>query len=265
MSDNTLRTLFVADVVGKPGYEVLTEILPSTIDKYKIDFVIANGENTNNGKGITESQAERFFKLGVDVITGGNHTWENWKLKELFQKEDRILRPANYPESNIGTGVKTIQIRDDLKVSVLNLQGRTFMYPIDCPFQSANKLIEELQKESPLIFVDFHAEATAEKIAMGWYLDGRVSAIIGTHTHVQTADERILPKGTAYITDAGMTGPHDSVIGMNIDIALHRFLKQTPRKFELATENNRFNAIIIDTNINTGQSKSIQRLSLPKD
>ncbi len=263
MQNNILKVLFVADVVGKPGYDILTEILPGFIDKYKIDFVIANGENTNNGKGITDKQAERFFKLGVDVITGGNHTWENWKLKELLQNYDKILRPANYPEGNLGSGVVIVEAGEKSKIAIINLQGRTFMYPIDCPFRAADKIIDEVKKETSIILVDFHAEATAEKIAMGWYLDGRVSAIIGTHTHVQTADERILPKGSAFITDAGMTGPHDSVIGMDVGIALHRFIKQTPRKFELATENSRFNAVLIDIDTKSGQSQSIQRISLP--
>lgn len=265
MQKNRVRVLFVADVVGKPGYEILSEILPGVIDRHKIDFVIANGENTNNGKGITEKQAERFIKLGVDVITGGNHTWENWKLKDLFQNYNQVIRPANYPEGNIGTGVAVVEIRDNLKVAVLNLQGRTFMYPIDCPFRAADKLLHDIKKETSIILVDFHAEATAEKLAMAWYLDGRVSALIGTHTHVQTADERILPNGSAYITDAGMTGPHDSVIGMDIGIALHRFIKQTPRKFELATSNSRFNAVLIDIDTQSGKGLSIKRISLPQE
>ncbi len=265
MSKNHLvNILFVADVVGQPGCEILARMLPSLKKQYRADLIIVNGENANNnGKGITQKIARRFFELGVDVITGGNHTWENRNIHELFADEPRILRPANYPEENPGQGVYVARLLDDTRVAVINLQGRTFMYPIRCPFRMADELIREVQAETPLIVVDFHAEATAEKIALGWYLDGKVSAVIGTHTHVQTADERILPKGTAYITDAGMTGPHDSVIGMKIQPALHRFLQQTPARFDVANENLRFCGVLLKLDKSTGKAQSIERILLP--
>ncbi|MDQ7052118.1 MAG: TIGR00282 family metallophosphoesterase [candidate division KSB1 bacterium] len=265
MSSNHLLTvLFVADVVGQPGCEILSRLLPTLKKQYRADFVIANGENANNnGKGITDKIARRFFDLGVDVITGGNHTWENRKINELFKEEPRVLRPANYPDENPGKGVYIARLLDDTRIAVINLQGRTFMYPIRCPFRMADALIKQVKQETHLIIVDFHAEATAEKIALGWYLDGKASAIIGTHTHVQTADERILPKGTAYITDAGMTGAHDSVIGMKIPNALHRFLNQTPSRFDVANENLRFSGVLITIERDTGKAQSIQRISLP--
>ncbi len=261
---NQLTLLFVADVVGQPGCEILARLLPGMKKQYRADLVIANGENANNnGKGITEKIARRFFNLGVDIITGGNHTWENRKIAELFETEPRILRPANYPEGNPGKGYYILTLLDQTKVAVINLQGRTYMFPIRCPFRMADELIEEIRQETRLIIVDFHAEATAEKIALGWYLDGRVSAIIGTHTHVQTADERILPKGTAYITDAGMTGAHDSVIGMKINGAIERFIHQTPRKFDVANENLKFSGVVVSIDKLTGKALKIQRIFAP--
>ncbi|HHL73123.1 MAG TPA: TIGR00282 family metallophosphoesterase [Bacteroidetes bacterium] len=265
VSSDAVRILFIADIVGQPGMDAVKTLLPGIQKEHRIDFTIANGENANAGRGITEKQARVLFGLGVDLITGGNHTWENWQSKQLFANEERVLRPANYPDENPGKGYFTATLNDDTKISVLNIQGRTFMYPLFCPFRKADELIPKLKKESRIIFVDFHAEATAEKIALGWYLNGRVSAVVGTHTHVQTADERILPDGgTAYITDAGMTGAHDSVIGMSTKKALHRFLKQTPAKFEVAEKNMRINGVVVTIDKESGKAISIERVAKPE-
>ncbi len=265
VSSSSIRILFIADIVGQPGMDAVKTLLPLIKKSQKIDFTIANGENANAGKGITEKQARVLFGYGVDLITGGNHTWENWHSKQLFANEERVLRPANYPDENPGKGHYVATLDDGTKLAVLNIQGRTFMYPLLCPFRKADELLPRLKKESNIIIVDFHAEATAEKIALGWYLNGRVSAVIGTHTHVQTADERVLPDGgTAYITDAGMTGAHDSVIGMSIKKALHRFLKQTPAKFEVAEANMRLNGVIIEVDKDSGKALSIQRIAKPE-
>ncbi len=261
MTESLLRVMFVADVVGQPGCDVLYKLLPGLQAEHNVDFTIVNGENANNnGKGITLKIAKRFFAANVDAITGGNHTWENWRNAELFAEEERVLRPANYPEGNIGRGYKIFDLGSGDKLAILNLQGRTFLYPILCPFRYADEVLKQISKETKNIIIDFHAEATAEKIALGWYLDGRVSAIFGTHTHVQTADERVLPRGTAYITDAGMTGSHDSVIGMKRDIAIQRFIYQTPRVFEVANKNLKLSAVIVDIDRNSGKAKKITRL-----
>lgn len=259
----TVRVLFIADVVGQAGCEILLRKVPKLKAFYKTDVIIANGENANNnGKGITHNIAKRFFECGVDLITGGNHSWENKKVHELFETEPRVLRPANYPEGNPGRGVSFIQLGNDTELAVINLQGRTFLYPIQCPFLVADRILDEVNKRTNLILVDFHAEATAEKIALGWYLDGRVSGVIGTHTHVQTADERILPQGTAYITDVGMTGAHDSVIGTKIDNAIRRFIFQTPLAFQIASENPRLCGVILDINAANGKAEAITRISV---
>lgn len=262
--DDEITVLFIADIVGQPGCEILLRLLPSLQKQHDVDFTIANGENANNnGKGITLKIARRFFNAGVDLITGGNHTWENRNNGELFKEESRVLRPANYPEGNLGRGYQYATLSDGTRIAVANLQGRTFLYPILCPFRFAETLIAEMRRETPIILIDFHAEATAEKIALGWHLDGKVSAVIGTHTHVQTADERILPGGTAYITDAGMSGAHDSVIGMQIQSAIDRFILQTPTQFQVAKDNLRLSGVIIKINKETGKATSIRRLLVP--
>lgn len=260
--NNTLNVLFIADIVGQAGCEILIKKIPELKEKYAAHFVIANGENANNnGKGITLKIAKRFFEAGVDLITGGNHTWENRNNVELFENEERVLRPANYPDGNIGKGYYLAELQDTMtKIGVLNLQGRTFLFSILCPFLYADKMIEILKKETNIIIVDFHAEATAEKIALGWYLDGKVSGVIGTHTHVQTADDKILPKGTAYITDVGMTGSHKSVIGTKIEHAIHRFIYQTPSKFEIASDDPKLSGVLIAIDSISGKAKSIERI-----
>ena len=256
--------LFIADIVGKPGLDVVASLLPRLKEENRPDFIIANGENAaENGRGITEAAANLCFELGVDVITGGNHIWENADIYHIWKrKENRILRPANFPRPNPGTGYTIVELTDQSRAAVINLQGRTFMMTIDCPFKAADDIVRRLEDKADFAIVDFHAEATAEKIALGWHLDGRVSAIIGTHTHVQTADERVLPGGTAYLTDAGMTGPVDSVIGMRKDTAVKRFVRQTPMRLEPAASKAQFCGVIIEIDKATAKAASIKRLCL---
>ncbi len=258
----TWTVLFIADIVGKPGLDITARLLPSLREKYLPDLIIANGENGANGKGLTEAIAKEYFGLGVDVITGGNHIWDNPEIFKIWQKDLRVLRPANYPAGNPGRGYVIIDLPGDAKAAVLNLQGRTYLYSIECPFRVADAILRHVHETTKFIIVDMHAEASAEKMALAWHLDGRVSAVIGTHTHVQTADERILPKGTAYITDAGMTGPFDSVIGMRTEIAIKRFMRQIPMRFEPATENPRLCALVVRIDKATAQAVGVERLCL---
>jgi len=258
-----INILFLADIVGKPGLDITTQLLPTLKRKYDVSLCIANGENGARGKGLTERIAKQFFSIGIDLITSGNHIWENRVFHSYLATADRVLRPLNYPEGNPGKGFAIIPIQPGLSVGVINLQGRTFMYPINCPFRTANWAISKIKNETNIILIDFHAEATAEKYALGWFLDGKVSGIIGTHTHVQTADERILPGGTAYITDVGMTGAFDSVIGMKKEVAIQRFLQQTPRKYLIAEENLKISGAVICVEVETGKALSIERIQLP--
>lgn len=260
MQDN-LRLLFIGDIVGKPGRSAVKTLLPGLIDKLKIDFIIANGENAAGGFGITEKVAKELFQLRINVITTGNHVWDKKEDISYIAKEPLILRPFNYPPGVPGQG-SIIYNLEGLKIGVINLAGRVFMTPVDCPFRTGLSEIERISEETRIIIIDFHAEATSEKIAMGYYLDGKVSAVIGTHTHVQTADERILPKGTAYITDVGMTGPLDSIIGIEVPQIIERFLYQMPKKFEVAKGRTVLSAVLIDINTKTGLSRSIQRIYL---
>ncbi|MFQ5638844.1 MAG: TIGR00282 family metallophosphoesterase [bacterium] len=260
---NEINILFIADIVGKSGLDIVSKITPSLKEKYRIDFCIANGENGCEGKGLTKRIAQDYFNLGIDIITSGNHIWDNRDIYEELNSSAKILRPLNYPDGNYGKGSTVVNLENGLKIGVVNLQGRTFMYSIDCPFKTGLSEIRRMQKETDIILVDFHAEATAEKCAMGWWLDGKVSAVIGTHTHVQTADERILPEGTAYITDVGMTGPFDSVIGMKKEVAIKRFLHQTPARFKMAEKNLRYCAVVVTVNCESGCSTKIQRINLP--
>jgi metallophosphoesterase (TIGR00282 family) len=261
--DDNIIALFIADIVGKPGLDITELYLSGLIKKYNADIVIANGENAHQGKSITAQIASQYHLLGINVITSGNHIWDNYKVFEVLKEDPYLLRPVNYPRGLPGRGFTIFTAKNGVKIAVLNLQGRTFMASIDCPFQSANFHLEKLKEETPVIVVDFHAEATAEKLAMGWFLDGRASAVIGTHTHVQTADERILPVGTAYITDVGMTGPHDGVIGMKKEVSLRRFTMQTPHKYEMASENVRFQGVVVKIDHMSGRAISIERINLP--
>jgi len=260
----SVNILFVGDIVGKPGLDLTETLLRSYIEKYSIDICIANGENLSDGKGIVPEDAQRLFSLGVHAITGGNHTWDKWQTRKLLAKENRVLRPLNYPKENPGLGFTVIEVQGVPKVGVLNIQGRTFMPTIDCPFKAAEWALAKMKEHTNIIIVDFHAEASAEKVAMGWYLDGKVSALIGTHTHTPTADGRIMPDGTAYITDVGMTGPYDSVIGMKKDIAIRRFIYQTPFKYEGASHDVRFCGVYVQVDVQTGKANKFEQIIFPQ-
>jgi len=257
-----INILFVGDIIGKPGLQMVETWLPSLEKKYKADIIIANGENVAEGKGCTEKEGKILFDLGVNVITGGNHTWDKHQSQEYLKIEPRSLRPLNYPKGTYGNGYYITETKKG-KVAVINLQGRAFMPAIDCPFRTADWVIKKLRSETKVLFIDIHAEATAEKLALANYLDGKVSAVIGTHTHVQTSDERILPQGTAYITDAGMTGPYESVIGMKTEAAVNRFLYQTPQKYQTAINDVHLSVVFIEVNSETGNALRIERIFFP--
>src|SRR5476649_687420 len=260
-----IRLLFIGDIVGKPGRELVRRGLAGIVDFHRIDLVIANAENSAAGFGITREIGDQILEWGVDVMTSGNHIWDKKEALNYIGAEPRLLRPANFPAGAPGNGSYLARTRDGQSVGVVNVMGRVFMLNIDDPFAVVLREIEALKQRTRIIFVDFHAEATSEKIAMGWHLDGKVTAVVGTHTHVQTADERILPKGTAYLTDVGMTGPHDSVIGVEIDAALGRFLTALPARFETASGNPRLNAVIVDADEQTGRALDIERISYSAD
>lgn len=255
--------LFVGDIYGKPGRRAVAEIIPRLREQRSVDFCVANGENAAGGFGITEPIAETLLRHGVDVITGGNHIWDHRQTVAYVQRGGRILRPANYPPEVGGSGATVQETESGVPVGVLNLQGRTYTGEFDCPFRVGRREVQKLRETVRVVVVDFHGEATSEKMAFGWYLDGEVSAVLGTHTHVQTSDERVLPGGTAYITDAGMTGPHDSVIGVRKELALRRFLTQMPTKFEPARGDIRLCGALIDVDETTGHARTIERLNIP--
>jgi len=256
-----LRILFIGDIVGRPGRELVRQGLGALVEHHTIDLVIANAENAAAGFGITREIGDQLLEWGVDVMTSGNHIWDKKEALDYIGTESRLLRPANYPAGAPGNGNYLARTKDGQTVGVINVMGRVFMPLLDDPFAIVLKEIEALKARARIIFVDFHAEATSEKIAMGWHLDGKVTAVVGTHTHVQTADERVLPKGTAYLTDVGMTGPHDSVIGVEIQAALGKFISGLPARFDTATENPRLNAVVIDADEQTGRATDIERLS----
>ena len=257
-----MKILFIGDIIGSPGRMAVRELLPALIAKKKIDFVIANCENVAAGFGVTKNVVEELFKYKIAVLTSGNHIWNKREVLEFIGDFDRLLKPANYPQSTPGAGSVVVPLQDGISVGVLNLAGRVFMQPIDCPFVTAKNKIAELREKTKIIIVDIHAEATSEKKALGWYLDGEVSAVLGTHTHVQTADEEILPQGTAYISDVGMTGPFDSVIGIKKETIIERFLTQMPNKFDLAKNDIRMQGVIMDIDAENGKAKSIERISV---
>ncbi len=256
-----MKILFIGDIVGEPGRQVVQQLLPKLKRQHEIDLVIANGENSAGGAGITVNTAMEIYGAGVDVITTGDHLWDQKEVTALLQNEPRFLRPFNYPRGTVGQGSMIWQVASMPPVAVLNLQGRTFMTPLENPFTCAQVEVERLRKITPIIFVDMHAEATSEKIALGRMLDGKVSAVIGTHTHVQTADEQIFPGGTAYLSDAGFTGPQASVLGREIEPVIRRFLTNTPQKFGVATENIMLKGALVEVDNNSGRALKIERVS----
>jgi metallophosphoesterase (TIGR00282 family) len=255
-----MKILFIGDVFGRPGRRAVRACLDELVATHGIELVIANAENAAAGFGLTPDVARELFDAGVHVLTGGNHTWDKPEVLRLLEDHERILRPHNYPSQNPGSGMTVVR-SDSARVAVLNLQGRAFMpHSIDCPFQAADRLLEAVRDEADVIVVDFHAEATAEKQALAWHLDGRVAALVGTHTHVQTADERVFPKGMAYITDLGMTGPHESIIGVNVQQSLGRFLTGRNTRFEPATGDVRLHAAVVDADPASGRARAIERI-----
>ena len=260
-----MKILFIGDIVGSPGRKIVHDRLADILAQREVDLCIANGENSASGFGITPRLAEELFASGIEVLTGGNHIWDRKEILDFFPHEPRLLRPANFPNGAPGKGLFIGRAKNGVGFAVLNLQGRTFMTPLDDPFRAANAELAKIPADVRVILVDMHAEATSEKQAMGWYLDGKVSAVIGTHTHVATADERVLPGGTAVITDVGMTGPHDSVIGMEKSGILQRFLDGMPARFSVAEGDIQMNSVRIDVDESTGRARSIERLNFRLD
>ncbi|MGH7356082.1 MAG: TIGR00282 family metallophosphoesterase [Candidatus Rokuibacteriota bacterium] len=257
-----MNILMIGDIYGEPGRAALAKLLPGLRREHAIDFCVVNVENAAGGFGVTPPMARQFLEQGVDVMTSGNHIWDKREIVEYITKENLLLRPANFPTGTPGVGHVTVKAGPH-RVAVLNLMGRVFMLPIDCPFRKADEIVPELRADTPIVLVDMHCEATSESQAMGWYLDGRVSACVGTHRHVQTADERVLPGGTAYITDLGMTGPTEGVIGVDREQILQRFLHQMPARFETAKGPAALHGVVIVVDPDTGRASSIRRLSVP--
>lgn len=256
-----MRILFVGDIVGRVGRRTLAALLPGLVESRGVDFTIANCENAAGGIGVTPKIGRELLDLGIDVLTSGNHVWDKRDAFEFLGECDRVLRPANYPPGAAGRGAGVYASRAGTKVGVVNLQGRVFMQEIDCPFRTGSELLMELRDTTPVLIVDVHAEATSEKLALGWYLSGQASAVLGTHTHIQTADERVLDGHTAYITDVGMTGPFDSVIGIRKDLSIARFVTQLPQRFEAASGPGMLNGVLMDIDEETGRAASIERVA----
>jgi metallophosphoesterase (TIGR00282 family) len=260
-----LKVFFIGDIVGSPGRRIVHERLGDILAQRQVDLCIANGENSASGFGITPRIVQELLAGGVEVITGGNHIWDRREIMEFFPHEPRLLRPANFPQGAPGSGLYVGRARNGVPYAVLNLQGRTFMTALDDPFRTAGCELAKIPLDVKVIFVDMHAEATSEKMAMGWHLDGKVSVVVGTHTHVATADSRVLPGGTAYITDVGMTGPHDGVIGMDKRGVLQRFLDSMPARFVVAEGDIQMNTVLVDVDESTGLARSIERLNFRLD
>ncbi|MBD1379291.1 TIGR00282 family metallophosphoesterase [Metabacillus arenae] len=259
-----MKILFVGDIVGSPGRTMLKEYLPKLKGKYNPHLTIVNGENAAHGKGITAKIFQSFTEQGAQVVTLGNHSWDKKEIFEFIDETPNLIRPANFPEGNPGKGIFFAKVFGK-EIAVINLQGRTFLHAIDCPFRAAENLIEQARKRTNIIFVDFHAEATSEKQAMGWYLDGKVTAVVGTHTHVQTADNRILPKGTAYISDVGMTGPYDGILGVEKEAVIKRFLTNLPVRFEVAEGRTVLSAVLVEADDKSGKAVKIDRILINDD
>jgi metallophosphoesterase (TIGR00282 family) len=263
-----MRILFIGDIFGRPGRTIVRERLPELVKQHNVDLIIANGENAAAGFGITAALAEELFEMGIEVLTSGNHIWDKREILEFFESANgnpysparRLLRPANYPSTLPGWGLFQGKTKANVPYAVMNLQGRVFMTSNDDPFRVADELLKRVTEK--VILVDIHAEATSEKISMGWYLDGRVTAVLGTHTHIPTADEHVLPNGTAYQTDVGMTGPYDSVIGVKKELVINRFLTNMPARFEAASGDVRLCAVVIDCDESSGKARSIKRIML---
>lgn len=253
-----MRILFVGDIVGSPGRRILKDHLADIVEQRTIDLAVVNCENAASGFGITPRLADELFAAGADVLTGGNHIWDRKEIMEYLPHEPRLLRPANFPDGLPGSGLFIGSARNGMRYAVLNLQGRTFMAPIDCPFRAAERGLARIPPDVKVVVVDMHAETTSEKQAMGWFLDGKVSAVVGTHTHVATSDARVLPNGTAFITDVGMTGPHDSIIGMTKEPIIQRFLNSLPARFEVAEGEVKMHTVLIDVDEATGRARSIE-------
>ncbi len=254
-----MNLLFLGDIVGSPGRRAVEELLDRVVDHYFIDLVVGNAENASGGIGITPAVADQLLNTGMDLLTSGNHIWKHKEIIPYLEDTDRLLRPANYPPGAPGRGHTILETAIGQQVAVINLEGRVFMNPLDCPFRTVDLVLSQISPEVKIILVDMHAEATSEKLAMGWYLDGRVSAVVGTHTHVQTADERVFPKGTGYITDVGMTGPLNSVIGMKTEVILERFLTQRPQSFKVASQNIQLQGVVLKFD-DQGRCQEIIRL-----
>jgi metallophosphoesterase (TIGR00282 family) len=257
-----MKVLFIGDIFGEPGRRALARAVPRLVAQRQIDIVIGNGENVAGGFGITPELAEELFDLGLAVITTGNHAWDKKEILDYFPREPRLLRPANYPSGVPGNGSVVVESAGGEQLGVLQLMGRAYMPTLDCPFHVAKKELAALKKRTVAVIVDMHAEATSEKMAMGHYLDGEVVAVVGTHTHVQTADDQILPKGTAYVTDIGMTGPLHSVIGVKKELAIEKFLTGMPRRFEVASGPAIFCAVLLELDARLGKALSIERIRL---
>jgi 2',3'-cyclic-nucleotide 2'-phosphodiesterase len=257
-----MKILFVGDVVGRSGRRLVREMLPGIQEANRVDLTIVNVENAAGGFGITKEVAREIRSYGVDVMTTGNHVWDKAEAMEYLNQEPRLLRPGNYPRGAPGSGAYLGETAAGIPVAVLNIQGRVFMPLTDCPFQTVQREMQRLRRDNAVIIVDFHAEATSEKQAMGWFLDGQVAAVVGTHTHVPTADARVLPKGTAYVSDVGMTGPFDSIIGMKVENSMKRFLTGLPSRFETASDYPRLCSVLIDVDESKGLARSIRRMDL---
>ncbi|UCD84788.1 MAG: TIGR00282 family metallophosphoesterase [Deltaproteobacteria bacterium] len=257
-----MKILFIGDIVGRPGRKAVRELLPKLVDNYKVEFTIGNAENAAGGLGINPEIAWELLGYGIDILTSGNHIWKHKEINDFLDQEKRLLRPANYPGSSPGKGSVIFESLSGLKIGVINLEGRVFMKNLDDPFRVSLKEIEGFAGKTKIIIVDIHAEATSEKQALGVYLDGKVSAVVGTHTHVQTADDKILPGGTAYITDIGMTGPLDSVIGIKKEVAIEKFLTQRPERFVVAKGGVRIQGVVLEIDPETGKGLSIERFNV---
>lgn len=255
-----MRLLMIGDVVGRPGRRACRMEVERLVREFGVDLVIANGENVAGGNGITRETADELFSCGIDVLTMGNHVWDKKEILGFIEHEARLIRPANYPAGTPGVGYVVYRTRESQPVAVVNLSGRVYLANLECPFRTASRILDDIRKYTPVVLVDFHAEATSEKIAMGRYLDGKVSAVCGTHTHVQTADERILPRGTAYISDVGMTGPRDSIIGVKAETVLEKFLTQMPKQFQVAGGPYQFNAVLVTVDQDSGKALNISRI-----